>query len=113
MLWTQNQNLEYTIDIITRQKIRQPIVIGAYVYQMVQHTPRKIIPRSLFSTEVAGNELAVLKRRLVHGCLPVNFAKFLSKPFFWNTSGRLLLIIQNSNSNYGTNDCTTPFIPIK
>ena len=33
--------------------------------------------------------------------------------FFWNTSGRLLLIMQSSNSNYGTIHCTTPFISFK
>ena len=31
------------------------------------------------------------KKRLWHKCFPVNFAKFLRKPFLQNTSGRLLL----------------------
>ena len=33
----------------------------------------------------------LLKKRLWHMCIPVNFAKFLRKPFLQNTSGRLLL----------------------
>ena len=33
--------------------------------------------------------------------------------FFWNSSGRLFLIIQSSNSNYGTIHSTTPFISFK
>ena len=33
----------------------------------------------------------LLKKRLWHGCFPVNFAKFLRTPFLQNTSGRLLL----------------------
>ena len=33
-----------------------------------------------------------LKKRLWHRCFPVNFAKFLTTPFFQNTSGRLLLL---------------------
>ena len=33
----------------------------------------------------------LLKKRLWHRCFPVNFAKFLRRPFSQNTSGRLLL----------------------
>ena len=33
----------------------------------------------------------LLKKRLWHRCFPVNFMKFLRKPFLQNTSGRLLL----------------------
>ena len=35
----------------------------------------------------------LLKKRLVHMCFPVNFAKFLRKPFLQKTSGRLFLLI--------------------
>ena len=35
--------------------------------------------------------LFLLKKRLWHRCLPVNFAKFLRMPFLQNTSGQLLL----------------------
>ena len=31
------------------------------------------------------------RKRLWHGCFPVNFMKFLRTPFLQNTSGRLLL----------------------
>ena len=33
----------------------------------------------------------LLKKRLWHGCFPLNFVKFLRTPFLQNTSGRLLL----------------------
>ena len=35
--------------------------------------------------------VSLLKKRLWHTCLPVNFAKFLRTPFLQNFSGRLLL----------------------
>ena len=34
----------------------------------------------------------LLKKRLWHKCLPVNFAKFTRTPFLQNISGRLLLV---------------------
>ena len=47
---------------------------------------------SLFFNKVAGLRPAtLLKKRLCHRCFPVNFAKFLRKPFSENTSGGLLL----------------------
>ena len=39
----------------------------------------------------------LLKKRLWHRCFPVNFAKFLRKPFLQDTSGRLLLFFGQSN----------------
>ena len=33
----------------------------------------------------------LFKKKLWHGCFPVNFAKFLRTPFLQNTSGRLIL----------------------
>ena len=35
----------------------------------------------------------LLKKRLWRRCFPVNFAKFLRRPFLQNTSGRLLLLL--------------------
>ena len=48
--------------------------------------------QSLFFNKVAGLRPAtLLKKSLWHRCFPVNFEKFLRKPFSQNTSGRLLL----------------------
>ena len=45
------------------------------------------MPETLFN-KVAGLKPATsLKKILWHRCFPVNFAKFLRKPFFQNTSG--------------------------
>ena len=53
---------------------------------------RKHLWRSLFFNKVAGlRQLFLLKERLLHRCFPVNFAKFLRKPFLQNTSGWLLV----------------------
>ena len=38
----------------------------------------------------------LLKKRLWHRCFPVNFAKFLRTPFLQNSSGRLLLALDNN-----------------
>ena len=47
--------------------------------------------QSLFFNKVADLRTAtLLQKRLWHRCFPVNFAKFLRKPFSQNTSGRLL-----------------------
>ena len=49
-----------------------------------------------FLNKVAGLRTAtLLKKRLWHRCFPVNFVKFLRTPFLQNTSGRLLLQIEN------------------
>ena len=54
---------------------------------------RKHLCQSLF----AGHGPATwLKKRLWHGCFPVNFAKFLRTPFSQNTYGRLLLQSQKT-----------------
>ena len=50
----------------------------------------------------------LLKKRVWHRCFPVNFAKFLRKPFLQNTSGRLLLtdMCHSMFSNLGDNGCS-------
>ena len=55
---------------------------------------RKTPVPGLFCNKVAGlAPSALLKRRLWHRCFPVNFVKFLRRPFSKNTSGRLLLTV--------------------
>ena len=53
----------------------------------------KDLCQGLFFNKVAGRPATLLKKRLWHGCFPVNFAKFLRTPFLQNTSGRLLLLL--------------------
>ena len=40
----------------------------------------------------------LLKKRLWHGCFPMNFVKFSRTPYLQNTSGRLLLYIDTSDN---------------
>ena len=53
-----------------------------------------------------------LKKRLLHGCFPVNFVKFLRTSFLQNPSGRLLKYKQKAMSlvlylfNYGSSKST-------
>ena len=42
----------------------------------------------------------LLKKRLWHTCLPVNFAKFFRTPFLQNTSGRLPLKLEPWNVEF-------------
>ena len=63
----------------------------------------KHLCQSLFFNKVAGltpflRSATLLKKRLWHRCLPVNFAKFLRTPFLQDTSGRLLLYLSWSLS---------------
>ena len=52
----------------------------------------KHLCQSLFCNKVVGLRPAtLLKKRLWHRCFPVNFVKFLRRPFLQNTSGQLLL----------------------
>ena len=58
----------------------------------------KHLRQSLFFNKVVGTRPAtLLKKRLWHRCFPVNFAKFLITPFLQNTSGRLLLILDQKS----------------
>ena len=50
----------------------------------------KHLCQSLFFNKVLG-----LSLQLWHRCFPMNFAKFLRTPFLQNTSGRLLLYVNN------------------
>ena len=60
----------------------------------------------------------LLKKRLWHECFPVNFAKFLRKPFLQNTTGWLLLkgtviiIIKQQEVSTSNYQVTSSFIRI-
>ena len=56
------------------------------------------VPESLFN-KVVGLRPATLLKKKPHRCFPVNFAKFSRTPFLQNTSGRLLLYIDNTSEN--------------
>ena len=53
----------------------------------------KYLCQSLYFNKVGPATL--LKKRLWHRCVPVNFAKFLRTPFLKKTSGQLLLYMNN------------------
>ena len=56
---------------------------------------RKHLCQSLFFNKVAGMPATLLKKRLLHRCFPVNFAKFLRTPFLKEHLRWLLLIFQS------------------
>ena len=60
---------------------------------------RNHLCQSLFFNKAQGPRPAtLLKKRLRHRCLPVNFVKFSKAPFLQNTSGWLLLVIWKKKS---------------
>ena len=62
--------------------------IKAVLINFIKITGRHLY-HSLFFKKVAGLRRAtLLKKRLWHRCLPVNFTKLLRTPFLQNTSGR-------------------------
>ena len=67
------------------------------VLRNVSKLTGKHLCQSLFCNKVAGLRPAtLLKKRLWHRCLPVNFEKFLRKTFLQNTFWQLLLILHIS-----------------
>ena len=54
-------------------------------------TGKHLCQSLFFNKVVCLRPATLLKKRLWHMCLPVNFAKFLRTTFWQNTSGRLLL----------------------
>ena len=61
----------------------------------------KYLWQSLFFNKVAGlRSTTLLKNRLWHRCIPVNFAKFSRTPFLQNTSEWVLLFIKNTSRAY-------------
>ena len=55
----------------------------------------KHLCHSLFFNKLAGFRPGILlKKRLWHKCIPVNFRKFLWTPFLQNTFGRLSIVIR-------------------
>ena len=63
---------------------------------------QKHLCQSFFFNKVAGLRSAtLLKKRLWHRCFPVNFAKFLGRPFLQNTScGCFSILMQLQDFNY-------------
>ena len=82
-------------DDKTQQKQSPEVFCGSVRKDILRNFAKftgKHLCHSLFFNKVAGLRRAtLLKKRLWHGCFPVNFAKFLRTPFLQNTSGRLLL----------------------
>ena len=61
--------------------------------------------QSLFFNKVTGLKPAsLLKKRLWHNIFPVNFVKFLRRPFLQNTSGRLVPFCKQHSSRFSYPD---------
>ena len=82
--------------------VRRCSVKKSVVKNLAKFTAKHLC-QSLFLDKVAGPRPAtLLKKRLSHSSLPVNFAKFLRKPFFiehlrWLLLGRLFLVIAHQH----------------
>ena len=78
------------ISISISRSSHQRCSVKQVVLRNFRKLTGKYLCQSLFYNKVASLS-PFLKRRLWHMCFPVNFAKFLRKPFLQNTSGQLLL----------------------
>ena len=67
----------------------------------------KILQKSLFYNFAGLRPAMLLKTRLWHKCFPVNFVKFLRKPFFLETNSP---IIKMNTLHYKTTDKIKAFI---
>ena len=77
----------------------QKCSVKQYVLRNFAKFRGKHLRQSLFFNKVAGTA-TLLKKRLLHRCFPVNFAKFLKIPFSQKTSGRLLLYFEKNTLTY-------------
>ena len=74
----------------------QKCSVKQYVLRNFAKFRGKHLRQSLFFNKVAGTA-TLLKKRLLHRCFPVNFAKFLQTPLSQKTSGRLLLYFEKKD----------------
>ena len=77
-VWTKLRNI-----------LKQPpqVFSRKAVYENFAKFCKTPVPESLFYNQACH----FIKKTLWHRCFPVNFAKFLTRPFFQNTAGWLLL----------------------
>ena len=59
--------------------------------QILQSLKENTCARVFFNKVAGLRPIILLKKRLLHRCCPVNFAKFVRTAFLQNTSGQLLL----------------------
>ena len=77
----------------------QKCSVKQYVLRNFAKFRGKHLRQSLFFNKIAGTA-TLLKKRLLHRCFPVNFAKFLKIPISQKTSGRLLLYFEKNTLTY-------------
>ena len=61
--------------------------------EISQNSQENTFARVSFLIKLQAEAYNVIIKRLSHRCFPVTFAKFLKPPFLQNTSGRLLLSV--------------------
>ena len=62
---------------------------------------KKLVLKYVFNKVAGLRSATLLKKRLWHRCFPVNFAKFLGRPFLQNTScGCFSILMQLQDFNY-------------
>ena len=83
--------IKITILSDCRSSHRRCSVIKGVLRNFVKFTQKHLCRVSFWIIKLQAEACNLLKKRVWHTCFPVNFAKFLRKPFLQNTSGRLLL----------------------
>ena len=74
-------------SIADRSRYRRCSVKKGVLRNFLKFTGKHLRQRLVFNKVAGLRPATLLKKSFWHGCFPVNFAKFLRKPFLQNTSG--------------------------
>ena len=84
--------LPFYIDKPMKRRSHRSCSVRKHVLRNFAKCTGKRLCQSLFCNKVAGlKPVTLLKKKLWHRCIPLNFAKFLRTSFLQNISERLLL----------------------
>ena len=70
------------------------VLLKKVFLEFSQNSQENTCARVFFNKVTGLRSVSLLKKRLWHRCFPMNLAKFLTTPFFQNSSRRLLLDLQ-------------------
>ena len=87
----QRRRKVLTVNISTQKQPPEVFYKKGVLRNFAEFTEKHLYQRIFLIKLQAWGSATLLKKSLWHRCFPVNFAKFLRKPFLQSTSGRLLL----------------------
>ena len=95
----QNKEWNHVLDF--SEATTRGVLFRMVFLEISQNSQENTCARVSFLIKLQTRPATLLKKRLWHRCFPVNFVKFLRTPFLQNTTGRLLLISDDSKYCFG------------